>query len=140
MNHDEMCKKIEKIFVKILKTHKEGQKEYAEIEDVFSNFKKIGKNVNVSKEKVLLVYLLKHIDGISSYIDGHEMQREDIRGRITDALVYLCLLWGMAKDKKSDIDAFFDEHGFTPTKTPNGSKFNPATGEVSYQSLGDETV
>ena len=50
MNHDEMCKKIEKIFVKILKTHKEGQKEYAEIEDVFSNFKKIGKNVNVSKE------------------------------------------------------------------------------------------
>lgn len=100
MNHDEMCKKIEKIFVKILKTHKEGQKEYAEIEDVFSNFKKIGKNVNVSKEKVLLVYLLKHIDGISSYIDGHEMQREDIRGRITDALVYLCLLWGMIDESE----------------------------------------
>tara|TARA_B100001094_G_C17586622_1_gene509985 strand:- start:26 stop:214 length:189 start_codon:yes stop_codon:yes gene_type:complete len=46
-----------------------------------------------------MVYLLKHIDGISSYVNGHKSQREDVRGRITDAIVYLCLLWGMVEDE-----------------------------------------
>ena len=49
-----------------------------------------------------MVYLLKHIDGISSYVNGHKSQREDVRGRITDAIVYLCLLWGMVEDEKSE--------------------------------------
>ena len=42
-----------------------------------------------------MVYLLKHIDGIGSYIDGHKSQREDVTGRIKDAVVYLLLLWAM---------------------------------------------
>jgi hypothetical protein len=49
-----------------------------------------------------MVYLLKHIDGISSFVNGHESQREDVRGRITDAIVYLCLLWGMVESKKKE--------------------------------------
>ena len=48
-----------------------------------------------------MVYLLKHIDGISSFVNGHKSQREDIRGRITDAIVYLCLLWGMIEETES---------------------------------------
>ena len=48
-----------------------------------------------------MVYLLKHIDGIASYVDGHETQREPIEGRIIDAVVYLFLLWGMF-DKKEN--------------------------------------
>tara|TARA_R100001594_G_scaffold149739_1_gene208431 strand:- start:93 stop:287 length:195 start_codon:yes stop_codon:yes gene_type:complete len=48
-----------------------------------------------------MVYLLKHIDGISSFVNGHHSQREDVRGRITDAIVYLCLLWGMIEDDKT---------------------------------------
>ena len=42
-----------------------------------------------------MVYLLKHIDGIMAHINGHKSQREDVRGRITDAIVYLLLLRGM---------------------------------------------
>jgi len=42
-----------------------------------------------------MTYLLKHIDGITSFVNGHQSQREDVRGRLTDAIVYLCLLWGM---------------------------------------------
>jgi hypothetical protein len=49
-----------------------------------------------------MVYLLKHIDGISSFVNGHESQREDVRGRITDAIVYLCLLWGMVESKEKE--------------------------------------
>lgn len=76
-----------------------GQKEYARKSDnAFANFERVGKNLELSREDVLLVYLLKHIDGICSFVKGHKSQREDVRGRITDAIVYLCLLWGMIED------------------------------------------
>ena len=72
-----------------------GQKEYARKQDnAFANFERISLN----RDKVLLVYLLKHMDGIIAHVDGHSSQREDVRGRITDAIVYLCLLWGMIED------------------------------------------
>ena len=76
-----------------------GQKEYArKSRNAFANFQRIGDNLKISREEVLLVYLLKHIDGICSYANGHKSQREDIRGRITDAIVYLCLFWGMVEE------------------------------------------
>ena len=76
-----------------------GQKEYARKSDnAFANFERVGKNLELSREDVLLVYLLKHIDGICSFVKGHKSQREDVRGRITDAIVYLCLLWGMIEN------------------------------------------
>ena len=101
MTQKEMELTMENIFKEIQRMREAGQKEYArKSSNAFANFERIGSNLNLSREKVLLVYLLKHIDGISSYIDGHEMQREDIRGRITDALVYLCLLWGMIDESE----------------------------------------
>jgi len=42
---------------------------------------------------------LKHIDGICAYVKGHKSQRENVRGRMTDVIVYLCLLWGMIDDE-----------------------------------------
>ena len=80
-----------------------GQKEYARKEDnAFANFERIGRNLGLSREKVLLVYLLKHVDGIISHANGHFSQRENIRGRITDAIVYLCLLWGMIDEEGNE--------------------------------------
>ena len=77
-----------------------GQKEYARKENnAFANFERIAENLKLTREQVLLTYLLKHVDGICSYVDGYKSQREDVRGRITDAIVYLCLLWGMQNDK-----------------------------------------
>ena len=84
----------------ITRTRDAGQKEYAHDEDdVFANFKRVANALDSSKEKVLMVYLLKHIDGISAYTKGHKSQREDVRGRLTDAIVYLMLLWGMVIEK-----------------------------------------
>jgi len=96
MTQKEMKLTMEEIFKEIQRTREAGQKEYArENSNAFANFERIGNNLNLSKEKVLLVYLLKHIDGICSYVEGYKSQREDVRGRITDIIVYLCLLWGM---------------------------------------------
>ena len=76
-----------------------GQKEYArKSKNAFANFERVGDNLGIDKKEVLLVYLLKHIDGICSYVKGHKSQREDVRGRITDVIVYLCLLWGMVEE------------------------------------------
>jgi hypothetical protein len=91
-----MEKLIQTIFLQIQKTREAGQKEYARKQNnAFANFERIAENLNLDRKEVLLVYMLKHIDGISSYIKGHKSQREDVRGRITDTIVYLCLLWGM---------------------------------------------
>ena len=79
-----------------------GQKEYArKNNNAFANFERVADYIGINREKVLMVYLLKHIDGISSFVNGHHSQREDVRGRITDAIVYLCLLWGMIDDESS---------------------------------------
>ena len=78
-----------------------GQKEYArKNSNAFANFERVGKNLDIKREEVLLVYLLKHIDGICSFVKGHKSQREDVRGRLTDAIVYLCLLWGMINEEE----------------------------------------
>ena len=78
-----------------------GQKEYARKENnAFANFERVADYIDSDRQKVLMVYLLKHIDGIASFVNGHQSQREDVRGRITDAIVYLCLLWGMIDDDK----------------------------------------
>ena len=80
-----------------------GQKEYAQdIDEIFANFHRIAEAMEVDRKKVLMTYLLKHVDGISSFVKGHKSQREDITGRITDCIVYLMLLWGMVKEERED--------------------------------------
>jgi hypothetical protein len=86
----------------VLKIRDAGQKEYARTEDnVFANFERVSSFTGVSREQALMTYLLKHIDGIMAHINGHKSQREDVSGRITDAIVYLLLLQGMIDDVKS---------------------------------------
>ena len=101
MSQTQMEKLIKKIFQQIQKTREAGQKEYARKQNnAFANFERVAENLDINREEVLLVYLLKHIDGICSYVKGHKSQREDVRGRLTDAIVYLCLLWGMIENDK----------------------------------------
>tara|TARA_R110002012_G_scaffold67378_1_gene175682 strand:+ start:10031 stop:10321 length:291 start_codon:yes stop_codon:yes gene_type:complete len=96
-----MLEQIDYIFGEVKKIHTEGQKEYAMDEDnVFANFERIAKQTDFDKKMVLWIYLMKHIDGIASYLKGHRSQREDVEGRLTDAIVYLCILWGMIEEEK----------------------------------------
>lgn len=91
-----MASKMQEIFGKLDAVREEGQKEYAHDEDdAFANFRRAGERLDISKEKILMVFLQKHIDGIYAHLKGHTSQREDVRGRLKDAICYLCLLWGM---------------------------------------------
>ena len=99
MNYKNLDKVIKLQIQQILQTRKDAQKEYARsIDNVFANFQRVGKYVGILQEQVLMVYLLKHIDGIMAYVNGHKSQRESVEGRITDAIVYLLLLRGMVED------------------------------------------
>ena len=100
MKHNEMLDLIDSIFDHVTNMHTNGQKEYAMNEDsVFANFERIAEQTGQDKKMILWIYLMKHIDGIASYIKGHKSQREDVRGRLTDAIVYLCILWGMIESE-----------------------------------------
>lgn len=80
---------------------KAGQLEYAGAgQDAFANFQRIGDELGLARETVLWVYAMKHRDGIQHYLDGHTSQREDVRGRIHDLMVYLFLLYGMLEDDR----------------------------------------
>ena len=90
---------MEQILTEIKKTRESGQKEYAhDTDNVFANFERVASTLNISRETALMTYLLKHIDGVVSYTQGHQSQREDVRGRLTDIIVYTMLLWGMVDE------------------------------------------
>ena len=99
MKHKQMLKLINGIFEQVELIHTEGQKEYAMDEDnVFANFERIAEQTGFDRKMILWVYFMKHVDGIASYLKGHRSQREKVQGRLTDAIVYLCILWGMVED------------------------------------------
>ena len=91
---------MDKIIKEVINIRDEGQKEYAHDEkNVFANFARVGNLLDVDRKKVLMTYMLKHVDGIAAYVKGHKSQREDVTGRITDCMVYLMLLWGMIEEE-----------------------------------------
>ena len=101
MNREDFDKLTNEIWESIMTTRNQGQNEYARTEtDVLANFKRIGDWKDETQESVLMTYLLKHIDGMLSYVSGFTSQREDIRGRITDVMVYCMLFWAMVEESE----------------------------------------
>lgn len=120
------------ILDKITKARDAGQKEYAhDSSDVFANFKRVAKSLNTSKEKVLLTYMLKHIDGVTAYTNGHQSQREDVTGRLTDIIVYSMLLWGMIEEGSKEYKAKYPNDQFVKEHL---------AGWGEYQTTGDEVI
>jgi rubrerythrin len=104
----------------------QGQKEYAhDDQNAFRNFDALAKMLGVDRKVVLWVYLQKHLDGIVADINGHKSQREDVRGRIKDARLYLALLWGMYDDELSDETRNMDQSGVWGSQSPFGQSTTP---------------
>lgn len=96
MTRKEMQATMNKVFKECEALRGHGQKEYAHADDnAFANFERVGEYLQLPREKVLMTYLLKHQDGITAHLNGHISQREPVKGRINDMIVYLCLLRGM---------------------------------------------
>ena len=99
MNKEDMDELMAHIVKEVLRTRNAGQSEYArDVENVFANFERVASFVGEPREKVLLTYMIKRVDGLCAYSDGHKSQREDVRGRLTDIIVYCALFWGMVED------------------------------------------
>jgi hypothetical protein len=104
MNRAALQKVVKEIYKECDKALDDGQKEYSHREDdVFGNFRRAGDRLHLDPKKVMLVYLDKHSDGIASYVEGHRSQRENIRGRIKDSIVYNILLWALIDEEENRI-------------------------------------
>lgn len=79
----------------IMKT--KGQS-YSGKEDKLGNFKRLAVLTNSTPEKVLFIYLMKHVDAISSFIREEYTDSEAIKGRIMDVINYMFLLAGLLKE------------------------------------------
>jgi hypothetical protein len=83
-----------------------GQKEYVHDEgSAFRNLEAIASEADIPREKVWYVFAKKHIDGIVAWIRGHRSQRENVRGRINDLIMYLILLRAMIDENEQVQDA-----------------------------------
>ena len=92
---------MERIVNLVSVTRDAGQDEYArDTDNVFANFERVASFTKTTREKALLTYMIKHIDGLCAYADGHRSQREDVRGRLTDIIVYAMLFWGMVESNE----------------------------------------
>ena len=96
MNKTELAEVMNRTIQEIHDLREAGQNEYAHgYDNAFANFERLAAKLNIDRKKVLLIYMEKHLDGITSAINGHLSQREPVTGRINDAIVYLILLKGM---------------------------------------------
>jgi hypothetical protein len=74
--------------------------EYAGSDNQFANFERLADRLGLDRERVLMVYLSKHMDAIDSWIKTRKEYSEPIEGRIEDAILYLTLLLAMVKSSK----------------------------------------
>ena len=66
---------MDNIIKEVTLVRDEGQKEYAHDEkDVFDNFNRVANLLEEDRKKVLMTYMLKHIDGIAAYVKVHKSQ------------------------------------------------------------------
>lgn len=104
MTKDNVARLMELMYAEEQAVRGVAQKEYAHDDaEACANFIRLGKDLNLDPKKVLWIYLRKHLDGILAYINGFKSQREDVRGRIKDARVYLVLLRALIEDEEGEV-------------------------------------
>jgi len=70
--------------------------------DANFNFKEISKQLGLTPEKVLWIYVKKHLQSVESYLRrGEVLSNEPIEGRIHDIILYNFILLSLLKEKKN---------------------------------------
>lgn len=96
-------KMIEETFDKVRELGRLKGGEYAGDTDRLANFRRNGKNWGMTMEQCWGVYVSKHWDAITQYVQdqaaGKERQRmEPLSGRVDDIIVYLLLFKAMLEE------------------------------------------
>lgn len=107
-NQESLAQTFRRIFDgEIMALRDAGQKEYAhDNSSPFANFERAAADLGVDRKQVLWIFAMKHKDGIAGFLRGHTSQREDVRGRINDLIVYLLLLRGMINEETGQEGLF----------------------------------
>jgi hypothetical protein len=82
-------------------TESKGE-EYSRSDDQLANFKRGAEENDIPQEKVLMVYLSKHMDAIRSWVKNGVELSEPIEGRILDAILFLILLRAMVYEARTE--------------------------------------
>lgn len=100
MNKAQVEAIMDQVFSECHALREAGQAEYAhDDQSALANFNRLASILEIPREYVLLVYLLKHIDGIAAHAKGHRSQRESVKGRINDCITYLVRLRCMVEEE-----------------------------------------
>lgn len=76
-------------------------KEYARNGDVLAQFKRIAEKKHTTPEHVASIFLEKHLDAIDYYIlNNPETTSEKFKGRIIDAINYLCFIYALTEESE----------------------------------------
>jgi hypothetical protein len=76
--------------------------EYTGDEDQLANFKRMAVDADLPIEKVWLLFFMKHVDAIKSYVRTGKEKSESIESRIDDAILYLILLRAVVLDSREE--------------------------------------
>lgn len=101
MNGEEFEKTIHVLHERLLRLTATKGAEYTQGRDNrFDNFERQAEALGLTREQVLLVFLNKHLDSITTYVKDRALGRErkysePMTGRVDDAILYLLLLRGM---------------------------------------------
>lgn len=107
--------KVEKVLIPILQKKGKDQTCLSDNNDTNVNFKIISDfigNKNIDKYQILLVYFVKHLLSIMTWIRTRELESEGLDSRIADAINYLLILWSMIEEddlNKTLVDADTNE-------------------------------
>ena len=69
--------------------------------DKFANFRIIGKIMNLNPKKVLMIYMLKHVFSIITYVLYGQEGSEGLKSRCQDLVNYTIMLWAMDHEEKA---------------------------------------
>lgn len=107
MTNERALEVFQQIFEEEEDVWAKAQLEYAASKNIFANFNRAAQRLKITPEQALMVYAIKHMDGIISWTNGHQTQREKIEGRIADLRIYLLLLHQMviAYEEGAVVDA-----------------------------------
>lgn len=109
MNSQEFRASIEALHERLVSLTATKGEEYKRRDDnQFANFERGAQALGLIREQVLMVYLAKHLDSITTWV--RDLSRRDAReyaepitGRIDDAILYLLLLRGMAEEFRAAV-------------------------------------
>lgn len=76
--------------------------------DKFKNFRSIGERLNLDPMIVMLVYMLKHMDSITTYALYRQEGSEPIKGRCQDLVNYATMFWALDHEEKAFAELLED--------------------------------